>query len=364
MIHSTPFIKKVNYTMKVAIINDSHAGVKNGSDIFLDYSERFYENVFFPYLLENDIKKIIHLGDYFEHRKYVNFKVLRRNYEHFIAKLEEYDIQLDIIAGNHDVYWKNTNDLNSIQEILRQYDNITIYDSPTVVDYDGCDVLLLPWICEDNYDESIEAIKTSKATILGGHLELAGFEMMRGIKSKSHGMGSDLFSRYEIVMSGHFHTKSTQGNIHYLGTQLELTWSDANDNKYFHVLDTDTRVLTPIRNPDTMFHKLVYDEDDVPQIETRFENTYVKVVVLNKKNLFAFDQWYDKLIKVNPFEIKIVESFEEYLGESIEDDEVDTSDTPTLLNSYIDTTETQLNKDILKKLMHELYVEAQNMTDI
>jgi len=349
---------------KIAIINDSHAGVKNGSDIFLDYSGRFYENVFFPYLLKNDIKRIIHLGDYFEHRKFVNFKVLQRNYEQFIAKLEEYDIHMDIILGNHDTYFKNTNELNSVHEILRQYDNITIYDEPTTVSYDGCDILLLPWICEDNYDRSIEAIKTSKATILGGHLELAGFEMMRGIKSKSHGMVADLFNGYEMVLSGHFHTKSTQDNIHYLGTQYELTWSDSDDPKFFHVLDTDTRSLTPVRNPDTMFHKLVYDEDKIPEIKTSYANTYVKVVILNKKNLFTFDQWYDKLQKVAPFEIKIIESFEEYLGESVEDDEVSTSDTPTLLNSYIDSTETALNKDVLKKLMHELYVEAQNITDI
>ena len=73
--------------MKLAIINDTHHGVRNGSDIFLDYSARFYENTFFPYLLEHGIKKIIHLGDYFEHRKYVNFKVLKHNHKTFISKL-------------------------------------------------------------------------------------------------------------------------------------------------------------------------------------------------------------------------------------------------------------------------------------
>lgn len=349
---------------KIAIINDSHHGVKNGSDIFLDYSARFYENTFFPYLLKHGIKKIIHLGDYFEHRKYVNFKVLNSNYRTFISKLEEYGIHMDIIPGNHCVYFKNTNELNSLHEILRQYDCITIYDKPTTVSYDGCDILLLPWICSDNYDESIEAIKTSKATILGGHLELAGFEMMKGVKSKDHGMTADIFSRYEMVLSGHFHTKSSRGNISYLGTQFELTWADADDAKFFHVLDTDTRELEAVRNPETMFHKLVYDEGNIPEIKESYRDTYIKVVILNKKNLFTFDQWYDKIVQVNPFEVKIIESYEEYIGENIEDDEIDTSDTPTLLNSYIDSTNTQLNKSVLKTLMHELYVEAQNMTDI
>ena len=349
---------------KIAILNDTHAGVKNGSDIFLDYSERFYTNVFFPYLVKHGIKKIIHLGDYFEHRKYVNFKVLKRNYEHFISKLEEYDISMDIICGNHDVYYKNTNELNSIDEILSQYDCINVFSNPTNVDYDGCSVLLLPWICPENYEESIRAINESKSSIVAGHLELSGFEVLRGVKAKDHGMSADIFSRFELVLSGHYHTKSSNGNVHYLGTQYELTWSDCNDPKYFHVLDTSTRELTPVRNPDTMFHKLIYDENDKPVIDSKLENTYVKVVILNKKNLYDFDIWFDKLQKVNPFDVKIIESFEEYLGESVEDDEISTTDTPTLLNSYIDSTETNLNKSVLKKLMHELYVEAQNTTDI
>ena len=97
--------------MDVAILNDTHAGVRNSSDIFIEYQARFYEEVFFPYLLENNIKNILHLGDYFEHRKYVNFKALNQNRRVFLDKLREYNIHMDIIPGNHDVYYKNTNDL-------------------------------------------------------------------------------------------------------------------------------------------------------------------------------------------------------------------------------------------------------------
>ena len=349
--------------MKLAVINDTHAGVRNGSDLFLDYSERFYKNTFFPYLLEHDIKKIVHLGDYFEHRKYVNFKVLKHNYQTFISKLEEHDITMDIILGNHDVYYKNTNELNSLVEILDGYDNINVITEPTVISYDSLDMLLLPWMCSENKERSLKAIKDTKASILAGHLELDGFEMMRGVKA-THGMETKPFDKFDMVMSGHYHTKSSRDNIHYLGTQLQLTFSDANEKKYFHILDTETRELTPIENDDSMFHKLVYDETKKPDISYKFKNTYVKVIILNKKNLYEFDKWFDKLQRVEPFEIKIAESFEEYLGDNVEDEGVSTADTPTLLNSYIDATETDLNKEVLKKLMHELYVEAQNMTDI
>ena len=103
---------------------------------------------------------------------------------------------MDIIPGNHDVYYKNTNDLNSLNEILEQHDRITIYNEATVVSYDKLDILLLPGICEENHDRSIEAIKKSKATILAGHLELGGFEVMRGIKAID-GMDRKLFDRFD-----------------------------------------------------------------------------------------------------------------------------------------------------------------------
>ena len=349
--------------MKIAILNDTHAGVKNGSDIFLDYSERFYNNTFFPYIKENNIKKILHLGDYFEHRKYVNFKVLKRNYEHFISKLEEYDITMDIIPGNHDVYYKNTNDINSLDEILSQYDRITIYSKPTDVNYDGCDILVLPWLCSENSEEFMELVSKSTSTILAGHLELDGFEMMQGVRA-THGMDKKVFDKFDLVLSGHYHTKSTQGNIHYLGTQYQLTWADASDEKYFHVFDTDTRELTPIHNPEQIFYKLNYDENNQPKIDNRYKNCYIKAIILNKKDLYAFDQWYDQLNKVEPFEVRVIENFEEYLGENVDDDGVDTVDTSSLLNSYIDSTDTNLNKETLKKLMHELFVEAQDVSTI
>ena len=349
--------------MKIALLNDTHAGIKNGSDIFLDYAESFYTNTFFPYLKEHGIKKILHLGDYFDHRRFVNFKVLKRNYEHFISKLNEYDLTMDIIPGNHDVYYKNTNDLNSLNEILEQHDRITIYNEAKVVSYDKLDVLLLPWICEENHDRSIEAIKKSKASILAGHLELGGFEVMRGIKAID-GMDRKLFVRFDMVLSGHYHEKSSKDNIHYLGTQFQFTFADANEDKYFHILDTDKRELTSVRNPDSMFHKLIYDEDKVPEIKKEYKDSYVKIIVLNKKDLYSYDKWLDKIHKAEPFEIKILESFDEYLGENVEDEGITTTDTSTLLNSYIDSTETDLNKNILKKLMQELFLEAQNIDEI
>lgn len=352
--------------MKLAVISDTHLGVKNGSDIFLDYMDTFYTKVFFPYLVKNDIKRILHLGDYFEHRKYVNFKVLKRNYDMFISKLYEYDIHMDIIPGNHCVYYKNTNKLNSIETLLEQYsDRIHIHMDPKVINYDGLDVAVVPWMCKENEEKCIQFINTAAAPILMGHLELGGFQYMAGANVKSHGMDKKLFDRYEAVYSGHYHTKSTQDNITYLGTQYELTWSDAGDPKYFHVLDTKTRLMDSILNPNVLFQKIYYDGDNEPNItKDQIEDTFIKVIVTNKKDLYAFDKFMEAIYDYKPYEVRIIENFDEYSGENVQDDSVKVDDTPTLLNSYIDATETNLNPDILKKMMQELLVEAQALDTI
>lgn len=352
--------------MRIAILNDTHLGVKNGSDIFLDYSDKFYNETFFPYLREHNIKTILHLGDYFEHRKFVNFKALNHNKKVFLDVLRDEGMEMFIIPGNHDVYYKNTNKLNSLKELLIEYDDcVTIHEDPIDLQFGNMTIGLVPWICQENEDQCMDFLSKSKSSIMMGHFELGGFKYMANANIKSHGMGTEIFQRYEAVYSGHYHTKSTQQNVTYLGTQMELTWSDAGDPKYFHIFDTETRDIEAIRNPHVLFQKLVYDNDNEPLITKQsIEGTYIKVIVNNKKDLFAFDQFMDKLYNMNPHEVRIIENFEEYAGENVEDDEVDAVDTPTLLNSYIDATNTTLNNDILKKMMNELYVEAKSLDTI
>ena len=351
---------------KLAILNDTHFGVKNGSQIFLDYSSKFFSEVFFPYCLEHDIKHVLHCGDYFDHRKFVNYKVMQHSFDAFISKLYEYDMTMDIVPGNHDVYYKNTNELNSLEQVLGQYsDRVHIHMNPIDKDFDGLSIGFLPWMTQDNYDECTKFIATSKSPVILSHLELQGFIMGKGLPVASHGLNSSLFSRYEMVLSGHYHTKSTQGNIHYLGTQMELTWSDAGDPKYFHVLDTDTRELTPVRNKYLLFRRIRYNGTETEAI-TRDEirGSYVKVVVVSKKDLYEFDKFIDRLQSYEPFEVKIVETFEEYTGENVSDEDISTTDTPTLLNTYVDSIETDLDSDKLKTMLQELFVEAQQLESI
>ena len=350
--------------MKVAILNDTHCGVRNSSDIFLQYQERFYEEVFFPYLHKHGIKNILHLGDYYEHRKFVNFKALNANRKHFLEPMRDAGITMDIIPGNHDVYFKNTNELCSLKELLGYFtSNVNIIMEPTVLDYDGLGVAVIPWINNSNYEKYTKWAMQCKAPILGAHLELKGFDMMAGMPNP-HGMSADVFSRFEQVLSGHFHTKSHKDNVHYLGSQMEFTWADVDDPKYFHILDTETRELEAVRNPITMFKKIVYDDNKIDYNDvdvSQYEKHFLKLIVINKNDLYMFDKFVDKLNSIETYELKIAESFEEYLGESVEDEKISLEDTTHLLDSYVDAVETDLDKDHIKVELRKLYTEAQNL---
>jgi DNA repair exonuclease SbcCD nuclease subunit len=349
--------------MKLAILNDTHVGVRNSSEIFIDYQERFYTEVFFPYLLENNITKIIHLGDYYEQRRFVNFKALKANRLHFLEKLREYGITMDIIPGNHDVYYKNTNDLCSLNELLGHYMNeVNIIAKPIVENYDGLDIALIPWINPENIDETVDFIKGCDARYLGGHLEFEGFQLMPGV-TNTHGiLPHKVFNRFEEVWSGHFHMGSQKDNIRYLGSQMEFTWSDVDQKKYFHVFDTDTLEMTPVLNPITIFAKIFYNDSDtdyrVKDI-SYLDRKFVKLVVVEKNNAKMFDDFVERIQNRNIYELKIAENFDT-IG-SVSDEDVSVENTESLLSSYCDNLETTLDTDRLKQQLIDLMIESQNM---
>ena len=351
--------------MKICILGDTHFGMRGDSMDFHKYIEKFYENTFFPYLKENGITTVLQLGDLFDRRKFINFNSLYLCRKYFFDKLKENNIQFITLLGNHDVAFKNTLEVNSSQLLLNEYENITIYDSFHTVSFGGIDVDIIPWICDDNQDQIFAQIKSSKSEICFGHFELDGFEMERGVVCHG-GLDKKNLSKYDVVLSGHFHHKSSDGTITYVGTPSEMFWSDYNDSRGFHIFDTHTRELEFIQNPNRMFYKLNYDDElehFAEQYRTFdysiYEGCYVKVVVKNKLNPFLFDVVIDNLYKAGAADISIVEDVVELTGS---DDEIidQAEDTMTILSKYIDNLSLNVENDKLKSLMRELYVEALN----
>ena len=349
--------------MKIAILNDTHAGCRNSSDIFMDYQERFYAEVFFPYLIENDIKQILHLGDYYDNRKTINFKALQHNRKIFLEPMRKYGITMDIIPGNHDVYYKNTNELNALKELQGHYMNeVNLIMEPTVMNYGGTEIALIPWINPENEKATLEFLKTTKATLVDAHLELQGFEMARG-QVCMDGMSKSHFDRFDMVLTGHFHAKSSMDNIHYLGSQMEFFWNDCDDPKHFHVFDTETRELTAVRNPIRIYEKIYYDHENMNKFKdlAYLDNKFVKVIVINKGDPYDFERFIDRVQSQKIHELKIAEDFKEFTGENVGDDNINVDDTETLVYDYVDNVTTDLDKGRIKKELSHLMNEAQSM---
>jgi DNA repair exonuclease SbcCD nuclease subunit len=347
--------------MRAVILGDSHFGARQSSIPFFEYFMRFYNEVLFPYMEQNKIRDIIQVGDFVDHRKFINIIILSRLKSEFLDECQKRNINLHVLIGNHDIPFKNNLEHNSTEALLSQYPNITIYKDPKTIKLGSLAVDMIPWICPDNQDDVLSFINKSRSEVCIGHFELSGFEMDRG-NVCHEGMDKQFLRKYEIAMSGHFHHRSTDGQIYYVGTPYQMTWADADDIKGFHTFDSETRLLEFVENPNAIFHKVLYDEENIPKDLGKYTGTFVKIIVLSKKKPFLFDKFVDDLMKVNPLDISILEGYDT-------DSEVDEKvveeykeDTPSLLKSYITNMELDINKDILYNKVYELYYEAQDAT--
>ena len=347
--------------MKVAIITDQHFGARNDSIAFLDFYQKFYDDTFFPTLDSAGIDTVLILGDTFDRRKYVNFYALDRAKKMFFDKLEERGIRVHMLAGNHDTYYKNTNDVNSPDLLLREYNNIDVIDSPETIVVDGTSICMMPWICPENYQASLDEIKNTKAEICMGHFEIAGFAMHRGMESHD-GLSKEIFDKFDMVFSGHYHHRSDDGHIYYLGNPYELTWQDFKDTRGFHLFDLERRELEFVPNPNTMFERVEYNDREGDPIDLDaidLTSKYVKLVVVNKTDYYKFDKFIQKLYNKGCYEIKIIEDFSEFEDGEI-NEEINLEDTVSVLSNYVDSIETDVDKEQIKTFMRTLYTEAVN----
>jgi DNA repair exonuclease SbcCD nuclease subunit len=357
--------------MKVAIITDTHWGARNDSLNFTNFMEKFYKNVFFPILDQRKIDTVLMLGDTFDRRKYINFVTYSNSKRIYFDELYKRNIKTHIIVGNHDTSYKNTNEINSVDLLLREYDNVHVIDEPETIDLQGTTVCMVPWICSDNYEQSMEYMKNDKSEICMGHFEIQGFSMYKGMESHE-GFDRTVFDKFDMVFSGHYHHKSSDGHIYYLGNPYELTWSDYNDPRGFHIFDTETRELEFIQNPNSIFYKINYDDTIMDAMKyyttmelDQFKDTYVKIIVANKTNPFLFDMFLNNLYKVTPIDVSIVEDIID-LTEGVEDDIItNAEDTLTILNKYVDNIELpDIDNTKLKGILKSLYVEALNLENV
>jgi DNA repair exonuclease SbcCD nuclease subunit len=342
--------------MKIALITDTHYGARKSSKTFHDFFQKFYDNVFFPTLEERGIKTVIHLGDAFDSRKTIDFWALDWAKKNVYDKFRDLGVKLYNIVGNHDAYYKNTNDVNSINSLLTEYKNVVKVTEPKEYKVADLDILLVPWICQDNHDQTFDVVKKSKAKVVMGHLELNGFQSHRG-HVMDHGMDPSSFDKFDLVFSGHYHTRSNDGKIFYIGNPYQMFWNDVDDKRGFHIFDTETLELRTIDNPFELFKKIHYNDTNHQLFDYRScSEKYVKLIVEQKSSQAKYNKFVDKLLTSGAHEVKIIENV---IVNDLNDVNVDQiEDTVSMLKTYVDDVDTSLNKKSVMSYIEEIYREA------
>jgi hypothetical protein len=342
--------------MKVAIITDQHFGARKNSKLFHDYFLKFYNNIFFPTLEEYGITTVVDMGDTFDSRKGIDFSALSWAKNNYYDRLHEMGIKVHTIVGNHTAYYKNTNHVNAVDLLLREYDNVTVYSDPIEVMLGQLPVLFIPWINQENEEKTLKLIEKTTCSCAMGHLELQGFRINKQLVME-HGLESKLFEKFDRVYSGHYHTRSDNGTVFYLGNPYEMFWNDVGDTRGFHIFDTETITHEPINNPYRLFYNIYYEDTNYQTFDTReYENKIVRIIVRKKSDIKKFEKFVDKLYSANISELKIVENFA--IQESEEFEAFESEDTLSILNRYIEESEINLNKSNIKEIISEVYKEA------
>jgi predicted phosphodiesterase len=343
--------------MLVGIITDTHWSARKSSRLFHDYFELFYKNVFFPTLEQYGITTVIHMGDAFDSRKSIDFWGLDWTRRVVLEPLSSYDVHM--VVGNHDIFLRNSNKINSPELLLKDYKNIKTYSEPTEIKVGDLGVLLLPWINSENSERSLKMIQKTKCKVVMSHLELNGFSPYKGHIMDS-GMDATIFNNFKKVFSGHYHTRSDNGTVYYLGNPYEIYWNDVNDTRGFTIFDTETLEHFPVNNPYRMFHNIYYEDTPHQTFDIReYENKIVRVIVRKKSNQKHFEKFIDKLYTANVAELKIVENFQ--IQDIEEFEAFESEDTFSILQRYVNESECDLNKNTITNILEEVYKEALEM---
>lgn len=350
--------------MNVAMITDTHFGVKNDSPEFIDHQLKFYREQFFPTLGERGITVLFHLGDIFDRRKYTNHNTLHQFRAGFFDLLVEYGITMYLMVGNHDTYYKSTNSVNSPELFLDKYidsGNVVLIDQHQDLKIGGEYVAVMPWINAENYHESLEFMEDSKADVLMGHFEIRGFEMHRGGGANTSGLRAEIFAPFDRVFSGHFHEPNDDGRIMYLGAPYEYTWADYGCTRGFYIFDLKSHELEYIRNTDNMFYRITYDEHfDPSEVDvSEFEGKIVRVIVADKMDNKDFEKFVESIEAVNTASFEVIDNRDYIIDEdNVDKEAIQNEDTLGIIKSYVEETETVLDKDRLNTEFKNLYMEA------
>ena len=255
---------------RVALISDLHLGIYGNSEewheIAINWAKWFAEDI-----SNSGIKDIFFLGDFFHNRHEISVQTV-----HVASKIMEIFSKFNIImiVGNHDAYYKNRSDIHSIG-LLKGSSNVTVVDSPLILDSFGAKMAFVPWNCE---------LPHGVFDYIFGHFEIQTFKM-NNFKVCNHGLNVSDFleSRTKRVFSGHFHTKShkiyKEGEIRYIGNPFQQDFNDCGDVKGYYILDLEDGDLKFVENKISPVFKRIKFEEIGDLKENDVSGNIIKLII-------------------------------------------------------------------------------------
>lgn len=344
--------------MKVALISDTHFGVRKGNETFLNSQLKFFREQFIPELKSAGIDTILHLGDFFDNRVHINSKVLNSVIELLRDDLK--DFQIYILVGNHDSYFESTIEVNSI-EPLSLFEHVHIIKNIKQIELGGRKITAIPWVVKE--EDAIKQIETlPESEIALGHLELASFDMFRN-KICEHGMSFDYFTkRFKLTFSGHFHTRSVKefangNNIVYIGNAYHLTRNDIGDERGYCILNLNDLTYEFVSNKVSIrYISVKYPETITEEIVSGNNvDVYIDLQVASEEDLHNYVRQIESFHPAFlPVQIKSLNTMSYSTSATIQVGTV-----TDLMNEYIQALPIS-DKDKMIKLLMSLYEECKN----
>jgi len=335
--------------MLIGVVGDIHLGINENKPLFNLYQKKCITHIYNEFNMKG-IKDIIYLGDIFDKRYSISVKTLKQANDIFDNRFNQH-----FLLGNHDVTYKNSNELNSVELILGKKNNVVV-NLPEEIEIGGKKILLVPWINKTNLNQSTEIINDSTADYLLGHLELNGFEMIKGIISRTGQFKSTLLKHFKHVITGHFHNYSQRKNITYLGAVCEMTWNDFGVDKYAGMIDTDTDTLHLIEIPYKLYDTIrIKKNEPLPNID-QFKDKIIKVYLYTKRTIKIekfITQLDDICQSINVIDEQVITATEDF------DIESHNMSILELWKSYLDEMNiTKKDATIVNKIFQDVYYKV------
>ena len=302
MITTTPQPKEIFFNKKkVCCISDIHIGVhQNGSlwhKVTLEWVQWLDKQ-----LKSKGIEDIIICGDLFHYRDEIAVNTIHVVTQ-FLNILKDYNIVM--IVGNHDAYYKDRSDVNSLS-ILSGWSNITVIPNVCETVAFGRKLGFCSWGVKD------KDIPT--ADILFGHFEVQNFRY-NFAKICSHGTPvKRLLKKSPNIISGHFHIKQSrqydEGKITYLGNPFEMDFGDVDDQKGYYILDIEKIDLKFYKNVISPKHKKIYISDIINEeraagIKKQIKNNFIKFIIDVDVPPDIIEELIDEFSKLKPKSLNV-----------------------------------------------------------